>query len=141
MAHYAMKDDVVALYGIDLLNRVADLDRDDVPDDAVVEAGLQAADDLINLFLSGVYTVPITPVSGALRKIAIDVAVYTMAQDISSRTEEMRLRYEDAIALLKMMKNGDIGLGLPPQDTDGDGTPDTNPNLRRTGRIITVSRG
>lgn len=141
MAHYAQQEDVVALYGEDLLIRVSDHDRDDQPDTQVVEAALSAADDTINAYLSSAYPVPITPVSGSLRKIAIDIAVYTMALDITSRTEEMRLRYTDALAMLKMMAAGTIGIGLPPVDSDGDGVADTNPNLRRVGRVITVSRG
>jgi len=140
MAHYALQRDVVALYGSELLVRVADLDHDDQPDPDVVEAGLQAADDIINAYLSAKYTVPVTSVSGALRKCAIDIGIYTMAQEVTSRTEEMRRRYEDALAMLKLMAAGSIGLGLPPVDNDGDGIPDSNPNMRKSARIITVSR-
>jgi phage gp36-like protein len=141
MAHYATREDVVQLYGADLLVRVSDLDADDVADDNVVDAGLQAADDTVNAFLSALYPVPVSPVPGSVRRCAIDIAVYTMALGVTSRTDEMRVRYEDALALLKMMAKGDIGLGLPPTDEDGDGVNETNPNIRRKGRIFEIGRG
>lgn len=138
---YATSDDIVALYGLDQLVRVSDLDRDGQVDPDVVEAGLQAADDEINLYLSALYTVPVPFVSGGLRRIAVDVALYRMALNVTSRTTEMRQRYEDAIGILKMMAKGDVGLGAPPTDTDGDGTPETDPNIRRKARIFDIGRG
>ncbi len=102
---------------------------------------LQAADDEINLYLSAQYGVPLPYVSGGMRKIAVNIAVYTMAMDRAVRTEEMRLRYVDAIAQLKMMAEGKIGIGAPPIDTDGDGVPDLDPNRKRKGRIFDIGRG
>jgi phage gp36-like protein len=141
VAHYATEEDIVALYGMAQLVMVSDRDNDRQPDPGVVDAGLQAADDTINQYLSSQYTVPITPVPGSLRKLAIDIALYTMALGRAVRTEEMRIRYEDAIATLKLMAKGTIGIGLPPVDSDGDGTPDTNPNRTRRGRVIDIGRG
>lgn len=138
---YATQADIVALYGEQTLVRVADKNKDRVADPEVVSAGLQAADDTINMYLSAQYGVPLPYVSGGMRKIAIDIAVYTMAFDQAVRTEEMRLRYEDAIAQLKMIAKGDIGIGAPPQDTDGDGSPDLDPNRKRKGRIFDIGRG
>ncbi|TXM68195.1 DUF1320 domain-containing protein [Methylobacterium sp. WL120] len=140
MAFYAQSSDISALYGEALLIRVSDQNKDRQADPEVIEAGLEAADDVVNAFLSAQYTVPLAYVSGSVRKCAIDIAVYTMAMGRSERTEEMRLRYEDAIALLKMMAAGKIGLGLPPVDTNGDGVPDSDPNRKRKGRMLDISR-
>ena len=144
MPHYAASTDIVALYGVQKLGLVAGLIQqgpDKIPDPGVVDAGLQAADDLIDTYLSAQYDVPIKYVSGSLRRIAIDVAMYTMALGRAQRTEEHRVRYEDALKLLDKMAKGDVGLGLPPQDTDGDGVAETNPNVRRRGRFLDVGRG
>lgn len=141
MAHYASKDDIVALYGMQLLTLVSDQNRDRQPDDEIIDAALEAADDEINAYLSAQYTVPLVYVSGPVRKIAINIAVYTMALGRAQRTEEMRLRYEDAVAMLKMMASGKIGLGLPPVDSDGDGIADADPNRKRKGRIFDIGRG
>ena len=136
---YASQDDIVELYGIDLLVRVSDLDKDGVPDPDVVQRGLQGADDIINAYLSAQYTIPVVPTPGSIKTAAIDIAVYRMAIGRAMRTDEMRVRYEDALMLLDKISKGQIGLGLPPVDSNGDGIPD-NPNIQRKGRSINAVR-
>ncbi len=137
---YATEDDIVELYGEDLLLRVADLDKDGVADQEVIEKALLGADDVCNAYLSAQYAIPVTPTPGVVRTCAIDIAVYRMALQRGGRTDEMRVRYEDALALLEKISTGKVGLGQLPQDTDGDGTPDTDPNAKRKGRFIDVGR-
>ncbi len=138
---YAIRDDIVDLYGEDLLVRVADLDKDGVADDDVIEKALAGADQIINAYLSAQYTIPVTPTPGVVNTCAIDIAVYRMALQRGGRTDEMRVRYEDALALLEKISKGTVGLGQLPTDEDGDGTPDTDaPAAKRKGRMITVGR-
>jgi phage gp36-like protein len=139
---YATKEDIDELYGTDLLVRVADYDRDGTPDDEVVAKGLQAADEVCDAYLSAQYTIPVTPTPGVVRTCAIDIAVYKMALGRTGRTDEMRLRYEDALALLEKISTGKVGLGLPPETTDnGDGTSTTtNPNVKRSGGSFDCGR-
>lgn len=139
---YATKDDIDELYGTDLLVRVADYDRDGQPDDDVVARGLQGADEICDAYLSAQYTVPVNPVPGVVRNCAIDIAVYKMALGRGGRTDEMRVRYEDALALLEKISTGKVGLGLPPSTgTDDDGNPiTTNPNVTRSGRSFDCGR-
>jgi phage gp36-like protein len=138
---YATKEDIDDLYGTDLLVRVADYDRDGAPDPEVVDRGLQAADEICDAYLSAQYTIPMTPTPGVVKNCAIDIAVYKIALGRSGRTDEMRVRYEDALALLEKISSGKVGLGLPPTTTDpsGGGTP-TNPNVRRSGRSFDAGR-
>src|SRR3954470_3734390 len=133
---YATKEDIDELYGTDLLVRVADYDRDGTPDPAVVAKGLEGADEICDAYLSAQYTIPVVPTPGVVRNCAIDIAVYKMALGRTSRTDEMRVRYEDALALLEKISTGKVGLGLPPETTTGDdGTETTtNPNAKRSGR-------
>jgi len=139
---YATKEDIDQLYGEDLLIRVADYDRDGTPDDEVVARGLQSADEVCNAYLSAQYPVPVTPVPGVVRTCAIDIAVYKIALGRGGRTDEMRVRYEDALALLEKISTGKIGLGLPPVTTDnGDGTTTTtDPNVKRSGGSFDCGR-
>ena len=139
---YATKADIDELYGEDLLIRVADYDRDGTPDDAVVARGLQSADEVCNAYLSAQYPVPVTPVPGVVRTCAIDIAVYKIALGRGGRTDEMRVRYEDALSLLEKISTGKVGLGLPPVTTDnGDGTTTTtDPNVKRSGGSFDCGR-
>jgi phage gp36-like protein len=137
---YAMKSDIIEQYGEQLLTRIADHDNDKVADDVVIDKALASAEELVNAYLSAQYTVPLVTVPGVVQRCTIDIAVYTMALQRAQRTDEMRLRYEDALALLKLMAKGEIGLGLPPIDTDDDDIPDTDPNATRKGKFLDWGR-
>lgn len=139
---YATKEDIDELYGTDLLVRVADYDRDGTPDPAVVAKGLEGADEICDAYLSAQYTIPVVPTPGVVRNCAIDIAVYKMALGRTGRTDEMRVRYEDALAILEKISTGKIGLGLPPETgTDENGDPvTTNPNVRRSGGSFDCGR-
>jgi phage gp36-like protein len=139
---YASKEDIDDLYGNDLLVKIADYDRDGTPDPAVVAKGLQAADEICDAYLSAAYTIPVTPTPGVVKNCAIDIAVYKIALGRTGRTDEMRVRYEDALAILEKISTGKVGLGLPPETTTGtDGTTTTtNPNIRRSGGSFDCGR-
>jgi len=142
MANYASKSDIDDLYGEDLLVRIADFDRDGVPDADVVEKGLRGADEICDAFLSAQYTVPVTPTPGVVRSCAIDIAVYKIALGPGVRTTEFRQRYEDAIEILKQIAAGKIGLGQQPGiDPDGDGPLEpVDPAAKRKGRSFDTWR-
>jgi phage gp36-like protein len=139
---YASKEDIDELYGTDLLVRVADYDKDGTPDPLVVSKGLRAADEICDAYLSAQYTIPVVPTPGVVQNCAIDIAVYKMALGRGSRSDEMRVRYEDALTLLEKISTGKVGLGLPPTTgTDDNGDPTTtNPNVRRSGGSFDCGR-
>jgi phage gp36-like protein len=139
---YATKEDIDELYGTDLLVKIADYDRDGTPDPLVVDKGLQAADEICDAYLSAQYTIPVVPTPGVVKNCAIDIAVYKIALGRGGRTDEMRVRYEDALALLEKISTGKVGLGLPPTTgTDENGDPvTTNPNVKRSGGSFDCGR-
>jgi phage gp36-like protein len=152
---YATKEDIDELYGTDLLVRVADYNRDGTPDDDVVAKGLLAADEICNAYLSAEYAVPVVPTPGIVNACAIDIAIYKMALGRTGRTDEMRLRYEDALSILEKISTGKIGLGLSPVTTqpidpktglpgvDANGKPvmvTTDPNVKRAGGSFDFGR-
>lgn len=143
---YATEQDIVELYGQDLLLRVADHNKDNVPDPQVVEMALQSADDLCNAYLSALYDVPVDPVPGIVKKCAIDIAVYNMAHGRVQRTEEMRVRFEDATKLLEKIAAGKVGVGIPTNNGGGSGSGSGGGGVpgggaTRKGRVIEVGRG
>lgn len=118
---YCTQADIEKLYGANLLVKIADKDRDGVADQEIVDGGLEAADDLIDGYVGAIAPLPISPVPGVLRRIAIDVAVYSIALGRTERTDEMRVRYDDALALLDKIGKGLIAL-VPPSSGAGSGT-------------------
>lgn len=139
MGWYATIDDINELYGVDLLKRIADHNKDGTPDPEVVEMGLQAADDECNAYIGAYYPVPLDPIPGIVKRCAIDIAVYTIAHGRIQRTDEMRLRYEDAIKRLKMIAEGKISVGTP-TDGGGGGGPGSGVNIPRKGRSMNTGR-
>lgn len=133
MAHYATQEELEATYDEKLLVRVADYDGDEMADPDVVERGLIAADDIINAYLSIRYPVPVTPVTGILKTLAIDIAVYKMAMSPNARTDEMRVRYEDALIMLQRIADNKIGIGNTGGEDGEEGTDDDDDEP--TGRL------
>ena len=133
---YASQEDIVDLYGEDLLVRLTDTTRSNAIDTVVVGRGLQSADDIINSYVSERYTLPLPMVPGVLRECGVDIAVYKIALSTTKKTPEMRQRYEDAIALLERIGSGKAGLGLIPGDDD----PPIDSTPTRVGRSINLRR-
>ena len=122
---YATTQDIVVIYGEEILNAVADRDRSGRSDEDAVQAALEAASAEIDTYLGSRYTVPLTSPPPYIRQIAVDITVYRLALDIAPRTEEMRLRYMDAITYLKAVAAGTIDLPTTTGDPGGSGTADT----------------
>jgi phage gp36-like protein len=87
-----------------------------------VNAAIKAADDLIDGFLRGRYSVPLTgvPVPGIILNVSRDLAIY----EIYSRrgeggvTENVRARAQDARKLLLQIQKGEVTLGLAAPDAE-----------------------
>lgn len=119
---YATPTDITDLYGADALF-VADRDGDGVAEIEAVDRALAEAGYEIDSYLATRYALPLplgTNVS-VLRQLAVDIAVYRLAQSRAVLTEEMRRRYEDAIAALRRLADGRQALQLPsPPAADGE---------------------
>lgn len=125
MASYADKDDIIQYHGSRILEIVSDRDEaddDDETADATIELALESASSEANSYLSGRYAVPIETPPLVLVRVVVDIAVYRMAYTTTSLTEEMRKRFEDAVAWLKLVAKGDVEVegATPPGGSDGD---------------------
>lgn len=133
MAVYASKADIDALYGPSLLNRIADRGDEGEANAAAVEAALETADDIINGYLAAGYSLPLPSIPGILKRCAIDIAVYGICFELGARTDEMRLRHDDAICRLKDLSIGKMSLAFPSVgsgDPATGGTPASNEKTR-----------
>ena len=108
---YATAQDIADLYGATRLDMLADSDGNGTRDEAKIVRALATASDLIDGYLSNRYTMPLGRPSGMLRDCCVAIAVYRMASDAALLTEDIRTRYEDAVAVLKDIAKGVAGLG------------------------------
>lgn len=113
---YASLADATDLYGQDYVLTSVDRDADGNADAAATTAALSQASSLIDSYLAAKYTVPISPVPDLLVKYTVDIAIYECCP-ASTRTDEKRQRYEDALAWLKDVAKG-IAVVAPPDAGD-----------------------
>lgn len=123
---YASKDDLVALHGLDPINRLADRDGNGAADDATVARALDDASALIDGYIAIRVSLPLVPVPAVVRNLAMDIAIYRLANDAGLLAEDMRKRYEDAIAFLKDVARG-IATVPQPKPADAPVTPVASP--------------
>ncbi len=119
---YAAQSDIEALYGADALVAVADRDGSGAADPDAVAAALVRASDEIDLHIAAAHQLPLPATPPQLVQLAVDIALYRLAQTADVRTDEHRLRYEDAVGALKLIAAGRARLTLPadPQAPDPD---------------------
>jgi phage gp36-like protein len=134
---YASNADIIIIYGEAVLDTVASRDSSGRQSYEAVDAALQSASDEIDTYLGGRYTVPLETPPPYIRQICVDIAVYRLALDIGPRTEEMRLRYTDAINYLKSLAKGDLDLPV----TGGEGGGGSGTGAGTNARIIGSLRG
>ena len=109
---YATQADIVALYGEQELLLLADRDRSGAVDTGVVEVALEEAAQEIDGYLSVQYDLPLDASRARpLRRIAVDIAMYRMANTSALNTDERRERYRDATRYLEKVSKGQTRLG------------------------------
>lgn len=113
---YATQEDMIALHGQRFLEDLADRDDSGSPDDPSIALALDLASSEIDSYISVRYATPLQTVPGLVRTACIEIAVYRLASNGLGRTEDIRKRYEDTIAWLKMVAKGSANLGIPSLD-------------------------
>lgn len=81
----------------------------------VVGKAISEACTLIDAYIGKRYSLPLPSVPPVLRMIAVDLTIYNLYERLTEMniTDGMKLRYNNAVALLKQIASGDLPLGLP----------------------------
>lgn len=136
---YATKADIVTLYGEEFLLDVLPSDIADA--DASVATALESAAAEIDSYLSARYSLPLAGAPASLKRPAIDIAVYVMANRHSRLTDTMEERYKQATALLGKMATGKAGLGRDEPKIDGGDGEQASSGSAFTARRRSFGRG
>jgi len=112
MATYATKQDLLDRDESMVWNLAIDRSTEVLNDTAIDEA-LSQADDEINSYLARRYVLPLPEVPSLLRKQAVTIAFYWLADRDQQATNLMMERYEKALISLKEIAKGSRELGLP----------------------------
>lgn len=120
---YATLTDLIERAGDAEMRQIADRDRDTVIDQAVVDAALAHADNLVNGYVAVRYDVPLASVPDLVRTWAVSIARYFLHRN--GAPEHVAQDYKDAVAALKDVAAGRIALPVaagaaPLADHGGD---------------------
>lgn len=106
---YAIRQDLIDRFGQQELLQLLDRDGDGIEDSGLLTRVLADADAEIDSYLSGRYTLPLSPVPARLPALACDIARYRLYA--TQATDEVRNRYQDAIKFLTLVAKGEVELG------------------------------
>jgi len=105
---YATQADLIDRFGATELAQRTDRTNGTVIDTVVLGRSLSDADAEIDGYLATRYTLPLPSTPPVINRLACDIARYRLYDD--GVPETVRLRYQDAVALLKRMAAGDVQL-------------------------------
>lgn len=134
---YASSSDIADLYGAEALARLSDSDGDGTSEGASVTRALTYADAQVNAYIGVRYALPLPAVPSLVTMLAIDIAVYRLAQDHTRLTDEIVRRYEDAIRQLRAIADGKAVLPIATDQGEPVAAPaDTIVTVEGPGRIF-----
>lgn len=133
---YATEEDLVARFGLSIENLKAMYDSAEKGSQAVQDA-IQDATEEINGHIGGRYSLPLPNVPSNLKRMACDIARYRLY--FEQPTEEVRQRYEDAIAFLKRVADNKAHLQIQEEITNQivDDEPTNKPSTMPIGTTYT----
>lgn len=137
---YATRADIETLYGGDELRFALNLAREAVlaaGDIERVDRALAETSSQIDAYLGVRYTLPIAPVPDVLRAFAVDMTVYRLALRVGRPRDELRKRYDDAVAYLRAVAKGDAnlpGVATGTAGAGGEAAQGSSGDVRFTGR-------
>jgi len=126
---YAAQQDIADRYGNDRLLLLAPDGQGGV-DATTVQQALDDARGTIDSYLEERYKLPLAKVPPIITRIAVDLAVYYMANDETLQTEMVINRQKNAISDLDKIATGKIKLDVPSPATVGGGV-----TLQTSGRL------
>lgn len=110
---YATQTDLTDRFGATELAQRTDRINGAVIDTVVLGRALADADSEIDGYLATRYTLPLPSTPPVVNRLACEIARYRLYDD--GVPETVRVRYQDAVSLLKRMSSGEVQLaGIAP---------------------------
>lgn len=87
---------------------------------SLVDTIISDASELVDGYLSALYSVPLADVSKLIKSITVDIAVYLLYSRRLSleMPDSLSARYKNALNLLEKIRKGEISLGMPTATTE-----------------------
>ncbi len=105
MSYCTLEDIYGSMEESDVIGYTDDAGANTVDETRTTQA-IDGAGALIDAYLAKRYTVPLAPVPGMIRELAVDIAIYKICSRRDQAPEGRRKKYEDAIRLLEKIAEG-----------------------------------
>jgi phage gp36-like protein len=119
---YATLSDLQALWGANDVLISSDWDNSGVLNTTNVTSCLAYASDEMDRYVAVRYVVPLLVVPDDLVRVCCDIAMYRLANNASTLTEQKATRYKEAVGFLRDLSTGKATLGAK-QDSQDPATP------------------
>jgi phage gp36-like protein len=134
MAPYITQADLVERFGTAQIMELSDRDNTGSIDAGRVAQAISDTCARIDGYLGARYTLPLTTLPAAIPPLACDLCRYILAE---RPTDEMRDRYQDAIAWFGKVAEGKFGLGLDQTGQEPPAAPTGVPQFTTAPRYLT----
>lgn len=124
---YADLDDLKEQISEAKLIQLTDDDDAGVVDTGATTRAVADADALIDGYCGARHSVPFSTVPDIVRKFSVDIAIYYLYGRRSGAPEDVRQRFDDAVAFLKGVARGQYSLGT--DDPEGSPPDSTAPEM------------
>jgi phage gp36-like protein len=129
MSAYATRDDVLARYEAETVDRVCWEKDTSAPDYTKLDRALEDSAAEIDSYVSTRFPVPVNPTPLILRNINIDLALYSAALTADKMFEELQRRADSWRKHLAMIAKGQAGLGVREDSSPNDPSPAEGTNV------------
>lgn len=129
---YCTRADIDDRLSVDELIGLTDDAGLGIPDEARITKAQADADAEIDSYCAKLYVTPLSPVPAVITKLAADITVYNLYALRQGAPDGRKQRYQDAIALLKLIAKGEVALGgaATPENAASTSTPQVSHQAR-----------
>ena len=85
---------------------------------AVVEKAIAESSDIIDAYIGKRFKLPLPGIPSVLRPICVDLSIYNLYERVTELnvSDGMQLRYKNALSLLKGIAEGEVSIGIVPEE-------------------------
>lgn len=84
----------------------------------VVEKAINESSDIIDAYIGKRFKLPLPGIPSVLRTICVDLSIYNLYERVTEMdiSEGMKLRYNNAIKMLERIAEGEMSIGIAPEE-------------------------
>lgn len=110
---YCTQQNLTTRYGQDELIQLTDKANVGQLDTDVINSAIADAGSIIDGYLGGRFVIPVSPVPRSLERIACEITRYYLYENLAP--DEVKDRYNKAVAMLKDIASGKMVIGITEQ--------------------------